>query len=127
MYFLCLCYSEWGSFDRLDLDQLEEIGQVCARQMALLRATGKVRFYGEMEMADEDEDIEWDCTLRTGSGGITVEAGPYAKTGNRFGDFFIVLADSIGEAAEIARLHPALHSGHLCPGAVEIRPISQVN
>jgi hypothetical protein len=40
-----------------------------------------------------------------------------------FGAFFMVEADSVDEAVEVARLHPGTHVGDFLPGAIEVRPV----
>ena len=65
-------------------------------------------------------------TLRADANGVTLSEGPYAATSEPFGAFFIVEAESIDEAVEIARLHPGTHLGHMMKGGIEVRPIDQV-
>ena len=64
--------------------------------------------------------------LRADESGVTVSGGPYEATNEPFGAFFIVEADSIDEAVEIAKLHPGTHLGHMIKGGIEVRPIDQV-
>ena len=48
------------------------------------------------------------------------------ETREPFGAFFIVEANSIDEAVEVARLHPGSHLGHMMKGGIEVRPIDQL-
>ena len=54
------------------------------------------------------------ATLRSGS----VQDGPYADSKEQLGGFFIVEADTLDDALEIASRAPAAGSG-----AVEVRPV----
>ena len=65
-------------------------------------------------------------TLRADGDGVTVEDGPYAESAEPFGAFFLIEADSIDQATDIARLHPGTHLGALMRGGIEIRPVEQL-
>jgi hypothetical protein len=120
MKFLCLCHYDAAAFAAFGPAEYEEIGRICAPHDQAFKATGKVSLIGSLGMPDQSR------TLRAGEAGATVADGPYAETGEPFGAFFIVEAESIDEATQIARLHPGTHLGHLCRGGIEIRPIDQL-
>jgi hypothetical protein len=120
MKFLCLCHYDLMAFGRLGSADFEEMGRICAPHDEQLKASGRVSLIGSLGMPDQFR------TLQVGHGGVTTKDGPYANTNEPFGAFFIVEADSIDEATEIARLHPGTHLGHLMKGGIEIRPIDQL-
>ena len=120
MKFLCLCYYDLDGFARFGPADFEEMGRICAPHDAQLKASGKVSLIGSLGMPDQFK------TLRADADGVPVSDGPYADTNEPFGAFFIVEAESIDEAVEIARLHPGTHLGHSMKGGIEVRPIDQL-
>lgn len=120
MKFLCLCHYDLAGFAKFGPADFEEMGRICAPHDAALKATGKVSMIGSLGMPDQFR------TLRADASGVTVGDGPYAETAEPFGAFFIVEADSIDQAVEIARLHPGTHLGHMMKGGIEVRPIDRV-
>lgn len=120
MQFLCLCHYDLEAFGKLGPADFAEIGRICAPHDAALKASGKVSMIGSLGLPDQFR------TLRADASGVTLSNGPYEATNEPFGAFFIVEADSIDEAVEIARLHPGTHLGHLMKGGIEVRPIDQV-
>ena len=120
MKFLCLCHYDLEAFGGLGPADFQEIGRICAPRDEELKASGKVSLIGSLGMPDQFR------TLRADADGVTLDHGPYAATNEPFGAFFIVEADSIDEAVEIARLHPGTHLGHMIKGGIEVRPIEQV-
>jgi len=62
-------------------------------------------------------------TLRVSGGKRLLSDGPFAETKEQLGGFYIVEASNLDEAVELASKMPHLEDG----GAVEIRPIWEVN
>jgi hypothetical protein len=120
MQFLCLCHYDLEAFGKLGPADFAEIARICAPRDAELKASGKVSLIGSLGMPDQYR------TIRAGQDGVSVTDGPYAVTGEPSGAFFIVEADSIEQAVEVARLHPGTHLGHLMKGGIEVRPIDQL-
>jgi hypothetical protein len=58
-------------------------------------------------------------TLRLNNGQRLLSDGPYAETKEQLGGFYVVEADNLDEAVELASKMPHLDDG----GSVEIRPI----
>jgi hypothetical protein len=118
MKFLCLCHYESARFAELQPADFEEIGAICAPHDAALKASGKVEMIGALGMPDASR------TLTVERGAVVDAVGPYAATPEPFGAFFIVEADDIDQAVEIARLHPGTHLGdRMGRGGIEVRPI----
>ena len=121
MKFLCLCHYEAARFAELKPADFEEIGAICAPHDAALKASGKVGLIGALGMPEASR------TLRVENGAVVDAAGPYAATPEPFGAFFIVEADDIDQAVEIAKLHPGTHLGdRMGRGGIEVRPIDFV-
>ena len=120
MKYLCLCHYDMARFSKLGPTDFEEMGRVCEPHDRALKASGKVRLIGSLGTPDQFK------TLRADAREVTLSNGPYAETPEPFGAFFIVEADSINEAVEIARLHPGTHLGHVMKGGIEVRPIEEL-
>ena len=58
-------------------------------------------------------------TVRVADGEAIVTDGPYAETKEALGGYFLVEADSIEEAVELAKQPPAPRTA----GGVEVRPV----
>ena len=120
MQYLCLCHYDAQAFAALGAAEFEQIGQICAPRDRALKESGKLIAVGALAMPDQSR------TLRADAGGVSALDGPYAETGEPFGAFFLIEADSMDEAEEVARLHPGTHLGAFCRGGIEIRPIEQL-
>jgi hypothetical protein len=68
------------------------------------------------------QDVDTATTLRNSSGETLVTDGPYANTKEVFAGFYVVDADDLDAALEIARRVPALRLG----GSIEIRPLMEL-
>jgi len=120
MKFLCLCHYDLDGFAGFGPSDFQEMGRICAPHDAALKASGKVSLIGSLGTPDQFR------TLRADKDGVSVSGGPYAEMAEPSGAFFIVEADTIEEATEIARLHPGTHLGHMLRGGIEIRPIEHL-
>lgn len=120
MKYLCLCHYDLAAFATFGPAEFEEMGRICAPHDAALKATGKVNMIGSLGMPNDFR------TILANNDGVSVSDGPYAEMAEPFGAFFIVEADSIDEAVEIAKLHPGTHLGHMMKGGIEVRPIDHV-
>src|ERR1044072_7333148 len=117
MKYLCLCHYDAAAFAALGPADFEEIGAICAPHDKALKESGHLMLVGSLGMPDQYR------TLRADRDGVTVSDGPYAETPEPFGAFFLIEAESMDEAVEIARLHPGTHLGGRMRGGIEIRPV----
>ena len=117
MNFLCVCYYDVQTFVGFSESDLERLREICDPHDEEFKASGNVRMIGSLALPDEFR------TMRADADGVTVVDGPYAKTREPFGAFFIIEAEDIDEAERVARLHPGTHLGHVMKGGIEIRPI----
>lgn len=120
MQHLCLCHYDAARFATLGPRDFERIGAICAPHDRALKESGHLLEVGAFAMPDQYR------TPRAAQDGVTVEDGPYAETAEPFGAFFLIEADSLDQATEIARLHPGTHLGALMGGGIEIRPIEML-
>lgn len=117
MKFLCLGYLNMQQFDAAPEDVKSEILTKCFAQVEPFRATGKVL---------EEEGLQHTRkakTIRPRQGKPSVTDGPFIETKEQLGSFFVVEADSIEEAVEVASLHPAAIFGEEYGFGIEVRPI----
>jgi hypothetical protein len=117
MKFLCLGYLNMSQFDAAPEDVKSEIMTNCFAQCRPFRATGKVV---------EEEALEHTSTAKTirpRGGKPFVTDGPFIETKEQLGSFFVIEAESIEDAVEVASLHPAAMFGEEYGFGIEVRPI----
>lgn len=121
MKYLCICYYNEAAFKAMTPEMGKELGEFCAPHDARLKASGKVLLIGSLGMQDQTKVIR-------GGPRPQVENGPYVHTENPMGAFFIVEAETIVEAVEIATLHPGAHIDPkwLGEGAIEVWPLESL-
>ncbi|HVT14088.1 MAG TPA: YciI family protein [Fimbriimonadaceae bacterium] len=117
MKFLCLGYLDMQAFDRIPEAKKDEIMKACYAQCVPFRATGKVIAEEGLQHASRAKSI------RPRKGRTKVTDGPFVETKEQLGSFFIVEADNIDEAVEVASLHPAAIFGEEYGFGIEVRPI----
>src|SRR5262245_20941022 len=97
---------------------MAEFGRICPPRDQQLRETGRKVADGSLAMPHDAK------VIRPGADGRPVISnGPYVSTPEPLGAFFIVEAETLDEAAEIASLHPGAHLGHVIAGGIEVRPL----
>jgi hypothetical protein len=115
MKYLCLCYAEEESLDRLpprELDALLEAQVACDER---LRARGHV-------VASESlASVRAATTVRVRQGQVSVTDGPFAETKEQLGGFFLIEARDLNDAIRIASQLPSARYGCL-----EIRPVWEI-
>ncbi len=117
MKFLCLGYLNMDLFDQAPDRVKSEILDACYAQCVPFRETGKV-------VAEEGlQHITGAKTIRPRGGKPLVSDGPFIETQEQLGSFFIIEADSMEAAIEVASLHPAAIFGEEYGFGIEIRPI----
>lgn len=117
MKYLCLGYLDMKEFDALPDAEKSSIMSKCYEQCKILRATGKILMEESLGHTSSAR------TVRPRKGRASVIDGPFIETKEQLGGFFIVEADSIEEAVEIASLHPAALFGEQYGFGIEVRPI----
>lgn len=116
MKYLCLCYYDRKMYDALSKDDLEALHRECKPHDDALKATGRLSLVASVAFPEQAK------TLRAGNNRpATLIDGPYAETPEPIGAVFIVEANDIDEAVEIARKHPGTHIGKRLAGGIEVR------
>jgi hypothetical protein len=108
MQYALLIYSEPGYMDGLSP----------AEQEAMSKEYWALRDAPEVITGAGLQPVTTATTIRLAGGEMLVTDGPFADTKEVFGGIYLVEADNLDQATEIAARIPALRLG----GAVEIRP-----
>jgi len=112
MKYALLIYQVPGSFEALSPEQQ----QASQREyMAIGSAPGVVGGEGL-------QGVDHATTVRVRDGRTITTDGPFAETKEIFGGFYLVEADHLDTAIQVASRIPAVHQG----GSVEIRPILEM-
>ncbi len=114
MKYLCLCYYNTKTYAELTPVQIEAIGPECKPHDAALTASGKKILVGSIS-----DPTTWKC-IRPVDGKPSVSNGSFRQSDEQAGAFFIIEAESLDDAVEIASLHPSAHLGKFFGGGIEV-------
>jgi hypothetical protein len=109
MQYALLVYADPGSFEALSED---ERANVSAQYTAVREAPGVVA-------GEQLQPVTTATTVRVNDGQKLVTDGPFANTKEVFGGYYLLEADDLDKAIELAARVPATWMG----GSVEIRPL----
>jgi hypothetical protein len=109
MKYALLIYADPAGFDDLPEDEQQAIH---GEYMEIAQAPGMVG--GEQLQRPNTA-----TTVRVNGSGTLTTDGPFVETKEALGGFYLLEADDLDAAIEIARRIPAARAG----GAVEVRPI----
>ena len=112
MKYLCLVYYRESDIEEMGQRQWDALNVECITCGEGLRASGHMLDGSALEPTTTA------TTVRVRDGKTTVTAGPYAESREVLGGFYIIEAESVEEAAEIASRHPGARHG-----TVEIREL----
>jgi hypothetical protein len=112
MQYALLIYERPGSYAGLTDEQRQGIS---AEYLAIRRDT---RIIGGAQL----KSIDTATTVRMVDGQDLITDGPFADTKEVFGGYYILEADNVDAALEIAQRIPAVRLG----GAVEVRPMVEL-
>jgi hypothetical protein len=121
MRYLCLCYYDQKKFDALSKRDLEAIGPACRPHDEALHNSGRLILVGSLALPPSSR------TVRPANGRPSITDAPYAATDEPLGAFFIIEADDMDEAVEVASKHPGAHLGRYFGGGIEVRPIDMLD
>jgi hypothetical protein len=111
MKYALLIYTDPGSFDALDeAEQRQDRDEYMA-----------IREEPDVLAGEGLQPIGTATTVRVDGGRTLTTDGPFADTKEHLGGFYIVEAESIERALELAARVPATRRG----GAVEVRPVTE--
>ena len=114
MKYAMLIYVQPGSMDGLSAEQQTSI---TSEYMAIYQDSG---VYGGDQLAPVDTAT----TIRVNGGGETLTTdGPFADTKEILGGFYLLEADDLDHAIDLASRIPAARMG----GCVEVRPLVEMS
>jgi hypothetical protein len=112
MQYALLIYERPGAYDGLT----EEQRQAISAEYLEIRHDSRVIGGAQLKSIDSA------TTVRMVDGESLITDGPFADTKEVFGGYYVLEADNVDAALEIARRIPVVRLG----GAVEIRPLVEV-
>lgn len=118
MQFLCLCHYDQTRFAACTPEDLAAVGEICKPRDEALHASGHLVAVASLADATGYAVIH----AVDGDAAPTITRGPYATTPEPFGAFFILEADTLEQAIEVASLHPGAHLARYFGGGIEVRP-----
>lgn len=121
MKFLCLCYYSTQEWNAMTAEDRQRLAEVCAPYDRALADSGHLELVGSVGLPEHSRTLVADGPT------ATLRDGPFRRTEEPIGAFFLINAADMDEAVEIARLHPAAHIGHLFSGGIEIRPVGHLS
>ena len=116
MKYMCFCYYDPQKVANLSPAEMEAIPGECGPHDEALNNSGK-----KVVLGCFTEPETW-RSIRPVDGKPSVTEGTFLSTQEQVGVFFVVEAESIDEAVEIASLHPGAHLGKFFGGGIEVRP-----
>jgi hypothetical protein len=122
MKFLCLCYYNVKLSETLTPTAAAALTEACTPHYEAWQQTGKLGVFGALAEPKTWQTIR-PTDAQNGAGSApAISEGPYVATSDQIGAFFIVEADSVAEAVEIAAKHPGAHVGRFQGGGIEVCP-----
>jgi len=115
MQYMLLIYNDEPAWLALDAEKRSEITGEYVSLVEALRVTGQYLDGAPLQPSSVA------TTVRVRSGEQLVTDGPFADTKEQLGGFFMVEAESIDEAIEIAARLPGARYG-----TIEVRPVAPV-
>ncbi|MCJ8007328.1 YciI family protein [Lederbergia wuyishanensis] len=117
MIFLCMGYLNAEKMDARPKHEIEAVMEECQPHLEEFYNSGKV-------MIDAGIEIETK-TLRRVNGKVRVTDGPFTETKELIGSVFLIEAEDMEEAIQIASLHPTtqVSKGEDFDFRIEIRPV----
>jgi hypothetical protein len=119
MQYLCLGYYAPQVFESMSEEERKALGQRCRAHDERFIGTGKVLDVASLKHP-------YGAHIRPGPNGQTVTDGPFAEAKEVVGSYFLIEADDLDHAVEIARLHPAAQIGWEVGFSMEVRPVDIV-
>lgn len=117
MKYLCLAYYDEKKFDALPKAEVDAIVSQCPPHDEALRKSGRLVMQASLQSPRSAK------ALKPRSGKVSITDGPFAETKEQVGGFFIIEAQDMNEAIQIASKHPAAHLGEQAGWGIDVREI----
>ena len=116
MQYICLIYGDEQSFQGMGD---EDRNQVMADYMAFTESIGKS---GNLVAGDALQPTTTATTVRVRNGKISMTDGPYAETKEQLAGFYLIDANDLNEAVQVAAKIPPARVG-----SIEVRPVRELS
>lgn len=114
--YLMMCYDDEAAWRKLGEAALQ---QAMAEAVQL---TQELHHAGQYIQASPLRSVETATSVRIRDGKRLISDGPFSETYEVLGGFYVILADSPADAAQIAARHPGARIG-----CVEVRPLEDIS
>jgi hypothetical protein len=117
MIFLCMGYLIPEKMDARPNAEIEAVMSECQPHLEKFYDSGNVLIDAGLELETK--------SLRRVNGKVTVTDGPFTETKELIGSIFLIEAEDMDEAVQLAALHPTtqVSSGEDFGWRIEIRPV----
>ena len=112
MKYICLAYEEENKLNDLSKSEWDSLRE------KTLAYVDELQRKGTLITAEPLQSVDNATTVRIRNGKLSVTDGPFAETKETLGGFFLIEADDLDEAIQIAAKWPSARLG-----SIEVRPI----
>jgi hypothetical protein len=114
MKYFCIAYEEERTLNELSAGEWQALRQETLDYVETLRKSGCLIDTRPLQSATTAS------TLRIRDGKLSITDGPFAETKEQIGGFFLIEANDVNEAIQIAAKWPSARIG-----SIEVRPIEE--
>jgi hypothetical protein len=112
MKYLCLVYDDERNLDAMSDGELDGLVAQC------LAVDEELRKSGQVIASEALQPVQTATTVRVRNGKVSTVDGPFAETKEQLGGFFLIDAQDLDEAIQVAAKIPSARLG-----SIEVRPI----
>jgi hypothetical protein len=112
MKYLCLVYDDERNLDAMSNGEFEGLVAQC------LAVDEELRKSGQVIASEALQPVQTATTVRVRNGKVSTVDGPFAETKEQLGGFFLIDAQDLDEAIQVAAKIPSARLG-----SIEVRPI----
>jgi hypothetical protein len=112
MKYLCLVYDDERNLDAMSDGELDGLVAQC------LAVDEELRKSGQVIASEALQPVQTATTVRVRNGKVSTIDGPFAETKEQLGGFFLIDAQDLDEAIQVAAKIPSARLG-----SIEVRPI----
>lgn len=114
MKYLCLAYEEESKLNALSKSEWDKLRTESLTYLEELQKRGYVLTAAALQ------STRTATTVRVRHGNVSLSDGPFAETKEQLGGFFLIQAQDLNEAIQIASRWPSARLG-----SIEVRPIEE--
>ena len=112
MKYLCLAYEEESTLNALGKSEWESLRD------ETLAYVNEMRSSGRLISTEPLQSVRTAATVRVRDGKVSITDGPFAETKETLGGFFLIDANDLSDAIQVASRWPSARLG-----SIEVRPI----